>query len=46
LRAEARQKLSKIKPHNLGQASRVSGITPADIAILVLYVREPCRLTA
>ncbi len=46
LRAEARQKLSKIKPRNLGQASRVSGITPADIAILVLYVREPCRLTA
>jgi tRNA uridine 5-carboxymethylaminomethyl modification enzyme len=46
LRAEARQKLSKIRPHNLGQASRVSGITPADIAILVLYVREPCRLTA
>jgi tRNA uridine 5-carboxymethylaminomethyl modification enzyme len=46
LRAEAKQKLTRIRPRNLGQASRVSGITPADIAVLVLYVREPCRLTA
>jgi tRNA uridine 5-carboxymethylaminomethyl modification enzyme len=46
LRAEAKQKLSRIRPRNLGQASRVSGITPADIAVLVLYVREPFRMTA
>ena len=46
LRAEAKQKLSRIRPRNLGQASRVSGITPADIAVLLLYVREPYRLTA
>jgi tRNA uridine 5-carboxymethylaminomethyl modification enzyme len=45
LRAEAKQKLSRIRPRNLGQASRVSGITPSDIAILMLYVREPRRLT-
>jgi tRNA uridine 5-carboxymethylaminomethyl modification enzyme len=44
LRAEAKQKLSQIQPRNLGQASRISGITPADIAILLLYVREPRRL--
>jgi tRNA uridine 5-carboxymethylaminomethyl modification enzyme len=45
LRVEAKQKLARIQPRNLGQASRISGITPADIAILMLYVREPQRLT-
>lgn len=45
LRAEAKQKLERIQPRNIGQASRISGITPADIAILMLYVREPHRLT-
>lgn len=44
MRAEARQKLAKVQPRNLGQASRISGITPADIAVLMLYVREPGRL--
>ena len=44
LRAEAREKLSRIQPQNLGQAGRISGITPADIAILMLYLREPNRL--
>jgi tRNA uridine 5-carboxymethylaminomethyl modification enzyme len=44
LRAEAKQKFSRIQPRNLGQAGRISGITPADIAILTLYVREPSRL--
>jgi tRNA uridine 5-carboxymethylaminomethyl modification enzyme len=39
LRAEARQKFGRVKPRNLGQAGRISGITPADIAILMLYVR-------
>ncbi len=38
LRAEAKQKLSKIQPTNLGQASRVSGITPADLAVLLCYL--------
>jgi len=39
LRAEARQKFGRVKPRNLGQAGRISGITPADIAILMMYVR-------
>ncbi len=44
LRAEAKEKLSNIRPRNLGQAARISGITPADLAILMLYIREPNRL--
>ena len=44
LRAEAREKLKKVQPANLGQASRISGITPADIAILMLHVKEPARM--
>lgn len=46
LRAEAKQKLSRVQPRNLGQASRISGITPADIAIVMLYVKEPQRLAS
>ncbi|MHB1422246.1 MAG: tRNA uridine-5-carboxymethylaminomethyl(34) synthesis enzyme MnmG [Gemmataceae bacterium] len=38
LRAEAREKLSRIRPLNLGQASRISGISPADLAILLVYL--------
>jgi tRNA uridine 5-carboxymethylaminomethyl modification enzyme len=38
LRAEAREKLSRILPINLAQASRISGITPADIALLMVYL--------
>jgi len=38
LRAEAREKLAKIRPANLDQASRVRGITPADIALLSVYL--------
>ena len=37
---EARQKLTKIKPLSLGQASRISGVSPADIAILMVYVKK------
>jgi tRNA uridine 5-carboxymethylaminomethyl modification enzyme len=39
LRVEAREKLSRIRPASIGQASRVSGITPADLAVLLLYLR-------
>jgi tRNA uridine 5-carboxymethylaminomethyl modification enzyme len=38
LRTEAREKLAKIRPTNLAQASRISGITPADVALLVVYL--------
>lgn len=39
LRHEAREKLDKLGPSTLGQASRVSGITPADIAVLMMYLK-------
>jgi tRNA uridine 5-carboxymethylaminomethyl modification enzyme len=35
---EARQKLTRIKPHTLGQASRISGVNPSDIQILLIYM--------
>ena len=38
LRLEARQKLAKIRPENLGQAGRISGVNPADIAVLMVYL--------
>ena len=38
LRLEARQKLNKIRPDNLGQAGRISGVNPADIAVLTVYL--------
>ena len=40
LRLEARQKLNQIKPFTLGQASRISGINPADINVLAVYIKE------
>jgi len=40
IRLEARQKLNKFKPNNIGQASRISGISPADISVLLIYLKE------
>jgi tRNA uridine 5-carboxymethylaminomethyl modification enzyme len=40
LRLETRQKLSSIRPTSLGQAARVSGITPADIAIISIWLTK------
>ena len=38
LRIEARQKLDKIRPRSLGRASRISGVSPADISVLIIYL--------
>ncbi len=40
LRLEARQKLDKIRPASLGQAGRISGVSPADIAVLMVYLKR------
>ena len=43
LRLEARQKLNKIKPYSVGQASRISGVSPADISVLLVYIEQQYR---
>lgn len=43
LRIEARQKLEKIRPTSIGQASRISGVSPADIAVLVVWLKQGNR---
>ena len=40
LRTEAREKLIKIQPETLGQAGRISGVNPSDIAILTIHIKK------
>ncbi|HEX6508920.1 MAG TPA: tRNA uridine-5-carboxymethylaminomethyl(34) synthesis enzyme MnmG, partial [Chloroflexota bacterium] len=40
LRSESKEKLSEIRPRTIGQASRVAGVTPSDISVLLVYMQQ------
>ncbi|MBU3181793.1 tRNA uridine-5-carboxymethylaminomethyl(34) synthesis enzyme MnmG [Clostridium psychrophilum] len=45
LRNEAKQKLGRIKPESIGQASRISGVSPADMSVLMIYLEQQKRIS-
>jgi tRNA uridine 5-carboxymethylaminomethyl modification enzyme len=45
LSTESRQKLARFRPDSIGQASRISGVTPADIAILLVWLKKASEMT-
>ncbi len=45
LSTEGRQRLAEVQPGNIGQASRITGVTPADISVLLVYLEQKRRST-